>query len=48
MNWKKILTKRTTMFALLGVMVLSTLTSCQREGCPGMITKAPVEKVKSC
>jgi hypothetical protein len=48
MNFKKIFTKRTLMFAVVGVFALSTLTSCQREGCPGMITKAPVENVKSC
>jgi hypothetical protein len=48
MNWKKIFTKRTLTVAVFGVFALSTFTSCHRDGCPGQITKAPVEQVKNC
>ncbi len=45
---KKTLSKRATMVAMLGIVILS-LSSCAREGCPGQITKttpkpAQVEK----
>ena len=36
---KKALSKKIALVAALGIFVLS-FTSCQREGCPGMITKA--------
>jgi len=35
---KKALSKKIAAFAALGIFILS-FTSCQREGCPGMITK---------
>ncbi len=35
---KKALFKKIAAFAALGIFILS-FTSCQREGCPGMITK---------
>jgi hypothetical protein len=45
MNWKKLVNRKNVFLAVMGFFVLSTLTSCHRDGCPGMITKAPVEKV---
>ncbi len=35
---KKILSEKIALVAVLGIFILS-FTSCQREGCPGMITK---------
>ena len=35
---KKTLSKRIAVVAALGIFILS-FTSCQREGCPGMISK---------
>lgn len=45
---KSILGKRIAVVALFGLFAVGTLASCQREGCPGQITKAPVETEQSC
>ena len=45
---KNLLGKRFAVVALVGLFAVGTFTSCQREGCPGQITKAPVESEQSC
>lgn len=35
---RKALSKKIALFAVIGIFYLN-FTSCQREGCPGMITK---------
>ena len=46
---KKTLSSRFALVALIGVFTVSGFTSCQRDGCPGAITKtAPVEVEQGC
>ena len=45
---KKMLSKKSALVAVLGIVILS-FTSCQREGCPGMISKeAPKPAQEQC
>jgi len=46
---KRTVSSRFALVALLGVFAVSGFTSCQREGCPGAITKtAPVVIEQGC
>ncbi len=45
-TFRKILSSRFAVVAIMGVFAMGSFTSCQREGCPGQITDAaPVEVV---
>ena len=40
--------KKTVAVAAAMCIIAISFTSCQREGCPGQITKAKVEKTSNC
>ncbi len=45
MKLKNVFTKRAAFSFILGLFVLSTFTSCHRDGCPGQITQHQTEQV---
>ena len=47
MELTKLISKSAALIAMLGIVAI-TFNSCQREGCPGQITKVEVQTEVNC